>query len=294
MTALVERPITHPVQLTTLELEITGGCQLTCTHCLASSSPQGTHGTMTFADWHTVVGDAAVLNIPHVQLIGGEPTLYPRWVELVEHTLDLGIGVEVYSNLFHVRPQWWEVFGRSGVTLATSCYSDDPAEHDAITTRAGSHRRTRDNIAEAVQRGIPIRVGIVEVLDGQRVEQAHAELTAMGVQRISTDRVRAVGRAAGREAAPTVDELCGRCGQGKAAVLPDGSLALCVMSRFMPCGNVREARLTDLVGSEQWWQAVGLVPAPGAGGCAPDDSACQPGQTACLPKFPNIPQDGPR
>ncbi|GAA1452931.1 hypothetical protein GCM10009602_57220 [Nocardiopsis tropica] len=40
-------------------LEITGKCQLACTHCYADSGPEGTHGTMTTDDWRRVIGDVA-------------------------------------------------------------------------------------------------------------------------------------------------------------------------------------------------------------------------------------------
>ncbi|WP_069874752.1 radical SAM/SPASM domain-containing protein [Streptomyces malaysiensis] len=282
MTAIAEHPTTPVGLINLLELEVTGGCQLTCTHCLAESSPQGTHGTMTLADWRTVINDAAALDIATIQLIGGEPTMYPHWVELVELALSLGRRVEVYSNLFHVRQEWWDVFTREGVSLGTSYYSDRAKEHDEITQRKGSYLRTRANIAEAVRRGIPLRAGIVHINEGQRVAEAWAELVSLGVTRIGTDRVRAVGRAAIE--APTVNELCGRCGHGRAAVLPDGSLSLCVLSRFMPCANVKEKRLADIIGSPEWTAAVASIPAPYLGACGPDDSdACDPSNNACEP-----------
>lgn len=283
MTAIDDRPVQALAGLINLlELEITGGCQLTCTHCLASSSPQGTHGAMTLNDWRTVIHDAAALDVTTIQLIGGEPTLYPHWTELVELALSLGRKVEVYSNLFHVQPQWWDVFTREGVSLGTSYYSDRPEEHDEITQRKGSYHRTRAHIAEAVRRGIPLRAGIVHINEGQRVTEARAELASLGVKRIGTDRVRAVGRAA--STIPSVTELCGRCGDGRAAVLPDGSLSLCVLSRFMPCANVREKRLADIFNSPEWKAAVDSIPRPHLGACGPDDSdACDPSNNACEP-----------
>jgi MoaA/NifB/PqqE/SkfB family radical SAM enzyme len=274
MTAVMESSNIAPsVQLNVLELEITGGCQLTCSHCLSESSPQGTHGTMATRDWREVIADATVLEIQNIQLIGGEPTLHPNWVDLVDLALRLDRKVEVYSNLFHVRQEWWDVLSREGVSLATSYYSDDPDEHDRITTRPGSHTRTRAHIKEAQRRNIPLRVGIVEVLEGQRTQGARDELASLGITEVRTDRVRAVGRAATSPVLPSVDELCGRCGHGRAAVMPNGDLTLCVMSRFMPCGNVKETRLADIVGSPAWNQAVARVPARAQDPCDPD---CQP------------------
>ncbi|WP_319020080.1 radical SAM protein [Streptomyces sp. C8S0] len=243
MTAILEPPAASPlVGIRSLELEITGKCQLTCTHCLSESSPQASHGTMTPADWRAVITDAAALGIRTIQLIGGEPTVHPDWRELTELGLSLGLHVEIYSNLFHVAPDWWDVFTREGVTLGTSYYSDDPAEHDKITGRAGSYVRTRCNTREAVNRGVTVRAGIVDILPGQRVAEARAELESMGVKHINTDRVRAVGRAALPGQAPTLDEMCGRCTRGRAAILPNGDLAGCVLSRDFPAGNVRKPR----------------------------------------------------
>ncbi|MGH3950947.1 MAG: radical SAM protein, partial [Pseudonocardiaceae bacterium] len=156
-----------------LWLEITGRCQLECVHCYADSSPSGTHGTMTARDWCWVIDEAAAVGVRSVQFIGGEPTLHPGLVDLINYALSRALAVEVFSNLVHVTDEHWAAFGQPGVSLATSYYSDDPDEHTAITGRP-SHPRTKANIAEAQRRGIPLRVGVIDVGRDQRVEQARA------------------------------------------------------------------------------------------------------------------------
>jgi MoaA/NifB/PqqE/SkfB family radical SAM enzyme len=285
MTTLIEPPTRTPhAGITLLELEITGKCQLTCTHCLSESGPQASHGEMTPENWRQVIIDAAGLGIPKVQLIGGEPTVHPHWQDFADLALSLGLAVEIYSNLFHMREEWWEVFTRDGVTLGTSYYSDDPAEHDKITGRTGSYTRTRSHIREAVNRGATLRAGIVDILPGQRVAEARAELISIGVKHIGTDRVRAVGRASLPGQTPPLAEMCGRCTRGRAAVLPNGDLAGCVLSRNFPAGNVRERRLADLLGDPRWTALSASIPLPVRGACGPDDSdACDPSNSACEP-----------
>jgi len=51
--------------------EITGRCQLACTHGYAESGPIGTHGTMDRDDWMRVIDDAAGLGTQMIQFIGG-------------------------------------------------------------------------------------------------------------------------------------------------------------------------------------------------------------------------------
>ncbi|MFE5126516.1 SPASM domain-containing protein [Streptomyces sp. NPDC056669] len=234
-----------------------------------------------------VIADVAELGIPLVQFIGGEPTLSPHLPQFIGEALDVGLGVEVYSNLTHVRPSLWDSFSRKGVCLATSYYSDDRAQHEEITRTRGSLDRTRANIAEAVRRGIPMRAGIVEVIEGQRVEQAKSELHRLGIKEIQVDRMRRIGRAAAPGAGtPTAAELCGHCFRHRVSVSPDGAVSGCILSRFMVAGNVREQRLAEILHSDRWAEMIAAVPKPRAGACTPDDSNdCDPARTpACNPK----------
>ncbi|MBD0744950.1 radical SAM/SPASM domain-containing protein [Streptomyces sp. CBMA152] len=268
-----------------LELEITGRCQLTCSsHCYAEAGPTKGHGSMTGGDWMRVLAEAAVIGVEKVQLIGGEPTLHPQFAELVEHALCLGLGVEVYSNLYKVRLAHWKLFERDGVSLATSYYCVTDDGHDAVTGREGSHAATRANIAEALRRGITVRVGIVDVSDKQRVEEARAELEALGVTGVHIDRVRAVGNAA-KILLPSASQLCGKCAHGTAAIMPDGTVTPCVLGRFLPAGSVKEKNLAEVFGGEGWARVKELIPPRQGCGCTPDEDSCMPspGVDPCAP-----------
>lgn len=264
-----------------LALEITGRCQLACRHCYAGSGSSGSHGTMTADDWRSVITQAAGIGVSRVQFIGGEPTLHPDFAALLTHAAGTGLPAEVYGHLAHVKDAWWDLFTCPGVSLATSYYSDDPREHDAITGRPGSHARTLANIGKAVSRGVPLRASIIEVADGQRTSQARAELEAIGVTRIRTARLRHLGRAA--HAGPDVSELCGNCGRGVAAVLPSGDVCPCVMSRWLIAGNVRDTPLAGILSGPAMAALTAGIPARSrrAGGddpCGPDNDSdiCPP------------------
>lgn len=100
----------------------------------------------------------------------------------------------MFTNLVHVTPRLWEVFERRGVRLATSYYADDATQHERITRGRGSYARTKANITEALRRSIPLRVGVIDVEDGQRVGQATNELTTLGVNGEIPRRPAAPGR----------------------------------------------------------------------------------------------------
>ncbi|MEU6355207.1 radical SAM protein [Streptomyces sp. NPDC047072] len=286
MTIAPEAPTT-PLVPSFLELEITRRCQLTCaSHCYANAGPTQGHGVMTGKDWKRVISEAAALGVRKIQLIGGEPTLHPDFAELVEHALAEGLGVHVYSNLYRVRAEHWALFARPGITLSTSYYADTDEGHDQVTGRTGSHAATRANLIEAHRRGIPVRVGIVDVLNGQRVEEAHAELQELGITQVHIDRVRGVGNAAKDAGLPSRSELCGRCATGIAAILSDGTVAPCVLGRFLPAGQIKDTPLEQIFSSPQWQQVAASIPGgrhdPCGPDCGPNDDSSGGGGT-CSP-----------
>jgi MoaA/NifB/PqqE/SkfB family radical SAM enzyme len=92
----------------------------------------------------------------------------------------------------------------------------------------------------------------VEVVEGQGIERAEAELRALGV--------------------------CGRCGRDRAAIGMDGQLTPCVLGRFLIAGNVKETPLGDILDGEAWRKVVASVPVVDACvTCTPADSNdCNP------------------
>ncbi|WP_314412428.1 radical SAM protein [Streptomyces sp. DSM 40484] len=226
-------------------LEITGLCNLSCRHCYAGSSPQGTHGDMTYADWVRVLDELKAMAVRNVQFIGGEPTLHPALPELIRHARARGILVEIFSNLTHVKPAVWEALRLPGVRLAFSYYSDEAEDHDEITQARGSHGTTRANVEKARAYGIPTRGSVIGVLEKQRDTEARADLLQLGVRDVRTDRIRPFGRGADGSD-PRIHRLCGMCGRGKFAVSPDGDVWPCVFSRWMTVGNVHERPLEQI------------------------------------------------
>lgn len=281
-------------------LEITGKCQLECIHCYAESGPQGSHGVMGTADWQRVIDQCAELGVKMVQFIGGEPTLHPDLPMLIEYALERGLEVEVFSNLVHVSARIWDTFTRPGVRLACSWYSDDPVQHLLITKR-NTHARTKANITKAIAHGVPLRAGIIGMLDDQNVQAATAELEALGVTDVGVDHLRQVGRGI-RDRDATVAELCGGCGDGVVAVSPTGDVWPCVFTRWMPVGNVQETTLTEILGGQPAAEATAELRAefdrraePQAWGekcgpnCEPIDCGprCSPQLPSCDPKACN-------
>lgn len=273
-------------------LEITGKCQLSCTHCYAESGPRGDEGVLRTRDWFRTIDDVAELGAHSIQFIGGEPTLHPDLPEFVDRALTTGLEVEVFSNLVHIGPRLWDTFSRPGVRLATSYYSDTASQHEVITRRRGSHARTRANIAEALRRDIPLRAGVIDVSSSERIglqrtRAAQADLSSLGVSDVGVDRLRRIGRGANASPGPDqpgsdqpdLDQLCGRCGHGAVAISPSGDVWPCVFARRIQLGNILDTDLATILSTTQLTPPITAGPScwpQGGGSCAPNDDPPRP------------------
>ncbi|MEW1679307.1 radical SAM/SPASM domain-containing protein [Streptomyces noursei] len=228
-------------------LEVTLQCNEHCVHCFNDSGPHHkTHGTMDAGNWCELLDQLRDMGVRNVQFIGGEPALNPDLPDLIAYARHKAhmIGIEVFTNLTYVPDPLWAAYQRYRVRLATSYYSDDAAEHDHLTQTRGAHARTRANIIQAQQLGIPVRAGVIRMTPNQRITHAEDDLRTLGVADVAHDDVRAFGRAT--TAPPKTEDLCGHCGRGKVAITATGDVLPCTLARHMPVGNLFGATLADI------------------------------------------------
>ena len=253
--------ISHPAETGTdpaaglqfLWLELTNRCNLVCVHCYADSSPHPTRAdVLDTDDFARLLQEAAALGCRAVQFIGGEPTLHPGLPRLIVHARALGFTqIEVYTNATHLPPSLLECFVRNGVAVAVSVYGDNAATHDAVTARAGSHRRTIANLKRVVEAGLALRAGVV-ALDSNRhrIDETLAFLDDLGIKQVRVDAVRAVGRGVDVTTGDDgLQALCGACWQGRLCVAPDGGVSPCIMSKGCSVGSVTRSSLAEIVAS---------------------------------------------
>jgi MoaA/NifB/PqqE/SkfB family radical SAM enzyme len=245
-----ERAVHAGLEFSFLWLEITRKCNLSCLHCYAESSPAAASGRMSKEDWLSVIKQSHRMGVKHVQFIGGEPTIHRDFSDLLASVARLGMSVEVYSNLTHIKPALWELFKEFDVSLATSFYSIRPEIHDEITN-GRSQAKTLRNIQQALNRNLAIRVGLIDIMPGQELPDTIHMLRDLGVRDITTDRSRGVGRGQSEDTQCGVDQLCGSCGYSKAAIDCDGDVFPCVFSRWLCVGNVLSGDLMDILHGEQ-------------------------------------------
>jgi MoaA/NifB/PqqE/SkfB family radical SAM enzyme len=211
--------------------------------------------SMTAADWIRVLQEGRDENCKSVQFIGGEPLLHPDLELLIRIVKLLGYeNVEVFTNGTLVTSQFLQTCAELGINLAFSFYSSDPEIHDSITGRKGSYQRTLRAVDSALEHGLSVRVGIIQINQSRdEIERTKMFLKSRGVVSIGVDRMRKVGRADanGSYQDPEVQlqELCGACHNGKLCVTATGTCYPCIMARSWPVGDIRNG-LSSIVHGE--------------------------------------------
>lgn len=278
-----------------LWLELTNRCNLRCVHCYADSHPGSGHrDVLTTQDYENTMRQAFELGCRRVQFIGGEPQLHPDFLPLVKTARAIGFDfIEVFSNLTFLHDETVQYAAENRVHFATSVYSDEPTEHDAITTVRSSHTRTMKNLKNLIANGVNTRAGVIMINQPpETAERTERFLRKIGVQRVRTSIVREFGR--GEEVlgrAAQMSGLCGHCWNGKLCITPDGSALPCVMSRQWPVGNVLDESLASIVRGDALsnvrssiYEAVWLPRTADARRLAENcPQSCDP--TVCLPDF---------
>jgi hypothetical protein len=294
-----------------LWLEVTAKCNLTCTHCYAESGPwKPLLGAMSKQDWENVLAEARQSGCRRLQFIGGEPTLHPHLPDLIRFARAGGYDfIEVFINATRISPALIDLLRENGVAVAASFYSHDAETHDRITNRRQSWVQTVAGLKCIVAASLPVRVGVIEMEENVgHLPETIAFLKSLGVVSIDADRLRGVGRgdkAVVPSLAERLDELCGKCWQGKLCVTSSGEAFPCIFSRKTCLGNAKAGLGAILDGDKlrDFRRAIyhhrgGLDESdcmPGSDlPCNPDcNPNCNPNSDPCRPDDSCLPLFGP-
>jgi MoaA/NifB/PqqE/SkfB family radical SAM enzyme len=291
----------NPLSLNFLQLEVTAQCNLRCTHCYAESDSHSKHrNALTLQHYKDIAAEAFSLGTRSVQLIGGEPAIWPGTSELLYFLKALGYNkIEYYSNFTILPTKVAAALRETAADLAVTVMSHRSDVHDGITQRSGSWGATIANIRLMSPTNY-IRASVNVFPDVEEpVELTVQFLRSLGITDIRVDRVREVGRARASDAVletkgtrpvpELVMQLCGACVTGSAYVAASGDVHFCGFSREISLGNVLAMPLAEILGSDRFISTHGelkqafavrskdIVACHPSARCNPESDYCPPG-----------------
>jgi mycofactocin radical SAM maturase len=331
MTALVDqlkRGLDAPICLT---WELTYACNLACVHCLSSSGRRDPHELST-AEARHVIDELHDLQVFYVNIGGGEPMIRRDFFDIVEYSIERGIGVKFSTNgAFVDAERARRLAAMDYLDVQISLDGTDALTNDAVRGQGSYNtaRRAMDHLADADFGPFKISVVVTRHNVGQ-LDEFKSLADGYGAQ-LRITRLRPSGRGADswHELHPTNDQqhqiyrwLLGHgddvltgdsffhlnalgeqplpglnlCGAGRVVCLidPIGDVYACpfAIHDTFFAGNVREAGFAPVWRESELFQSLREPQAAGACGACSMYDACRGGCMAAK-FFTGLPLNGP-
>ncbi len=169
-------------------LHLTDRCQLDCDHCLRDPGREPLD--LAFATIEMVLVEASrSLGIARVSLTGGEPTLHPRFTDVLDLVVSLGMRWDMVSNgrRFDRVARWLEERPARRDACESVALSMDGASdstHDAIRG-SGQRREVLGAMAILVDLGVPFEVtAAVHARNAHEIPAIAEEAAALGASAV--------------------------------------------------------------------------------------------------------------
>lgn len=258
---------------TSAYIQLSDHCNHACTHCY---QVHGERGEMSTEEVERLIDQMATAGVLFLTLTGGEVTLRPDFLHIVEHARARGFAVKVYTNAYRVDDDMARRLGESAVLeVHVSVYSARAADHDSVTLVPGSFERTIAGVKALRRHGIRVVlkmplmtvnggtyrevVALAESLGCDYTldlmvdvrEDGHTSTAAMrasqeALARFLDDPALGFPEPGARIADRPLDEQpCGAC--GTAYITPDGTVRPCTSLPF-EVGHIRETSYGDVFG----------------------------------------------
>ena len=154
---LLRKGLEAPICLT---WELTYGCNLRCKHCLSASGEKH-EGELTTEEAKRLIDEWVEMKVFYINVGGGEPMTRPDFFELMDYSLDNGIGVKFSTNgtlIDDAAADW----------IASRDYLDVQISLDGATAETndpvrgtGSYKRARRAMERLAERGFRFKINTV-------------------------------------------------------------------------------------------------------------------------------------
>jgi AdoMet-dependent heme synthase len=178
--------------------ELTRACDLACRHCRAEAVPSRDPHELSPAEGRRLLDTLRETAAPpHVILTGGDPLKRSDFWTLLEHGVELGLGVSVApSGTPALTTEVVHRLRSTGIeAMSLSLDGSDAVRHDGFRGLSGCFARTMAAARVAVAEGIPLQVNTLATAETLPDLPAIADLVdGMGVARWSLFFLVHVGR----------------------------------------------------------------------------------------------------
>lgn len=255
-------------------LEITQLCNCKCLHCYEGENHVKSDKSLSLEDWFRVIDQIKSNGVQRVVVIGGEPCLHKKIIDIVSYLASKKIDVTIFSNGTCLSNELMEVISKNKIRFKCSLYGHTAEVHDTITQRPGSFQQLMRSIKYFKEHGVDVSIAVVLMKENEKYFDDILSFTKSlelkckydvirqvfgGKQSIhkpeNTTIIRSVMRTSPnfkRVDKKKFDFAMQRntCWNGKFAVCEDGNVIPCVFERNISYGNVKENSIDEILSSD--------------------------------------------
>ena len=138
----------------------TNRCNLSCRHCYQDSDPTATDGELSLHEKLDLVDQMGRASMPMLAISGGEPTVSPHLLAVLERAKQYGMHTTMASNGTRITKELASRLAEAGLRyVEISLDSVHPARHDAFRGHEGMWQKAVEG-AKAVATTPGLRLGI--------------------------------------------------------------------------------------------------------------------------------------
>lgn len=257
-------------------LELTEACNLRCVHCYdGDEHMDNSSEKLTFEQWKDILSQLKKLDCKKVEFIGGEPTVYPHFFDLLKYAVSIDLTTEIYSNLLLFNDELVDYIKEHNITVHFSIYGSKAEIHDSVTGKTGSFEKTTYWASKLVENGTKVIPAITIMRKNQYdYENIISLLKSLHIdlRLIAVDTPRATDKRTVENLIPNSDaknislrtkpnfsttkpyfdraNYTNTCLFGKFSVQSNGNVSPCEFARNILYGNLKNKSVKEILQSE--------------------------------------------
>ena len=141
-------------RLLSMEIEFSRVCNFRCAYCYVDGEEERA-GELTREEIKDIILQAKELGARKIIILGGEPSIYPHIVEMVQFIGAEGLAIEIFTNGSGIDRELAEVLAEEGARVVVKCNSLNEELQDRLAGRKGAKRIIDKAMAELRAVGYP-------------------------------------------------------------------------------------------------------------------------------------------
>jgi radical SAM protein with 4Fe4S-binding SPASM domain len=160
-------------RLLSMEIEFNQSCNFKCIYCYALDSAKRPD-ELTQDEFIDVIHQAKDLGARKIIILGGEPMLYPKIMEMIRYIRTLGMEIEMFTNGANITQAIAQELFDNGVRAVLKMNTFDESRQDTLAGRKGAYIQIQEALKNLKLAGYPSKenpLGVSSIICQQNIHE---------------------------------------------------------------------------------------------------------------------------